>query len=96
MSVKQVKRREFIAGLGWAAAWPLAARAEQMAAPVIGFLDPRSPDARPMDRLAVTDRLRGFCLGLKESGYVECENVTIVYRWAENRDDRLPELAHAK
>jgi putative ABC transport system substrate-binding protein len=82
-----MKRRAFIAGLGSAAAWPLVARAEQMATPVIGFLDPRSLDA------AVVDRLRGFRLGLKESGYVEGENVTIVYRWAENRDDRLPELA---
>jgi putative tryptophan/tyrosine transport system substrate-binding protein len=81
-----VKRRTFIAGLGGAAAWPVVARAQQMAAPVIGFLDPRLPDA-------VTDRLRGFRLGLKESGYVEGENVTIIYRWAENRDDRLPELA---
>ena len=88
-----MRRRDFIGIVGSAAAWPLAARAEQMAAPVIGFLDPRSPDARPMDRVAVADRLREFRLGLKESGYVEGENVTIVYRWAENRNDRLPELA---
>jgi putative tryptophan/tyrosine transport system substrate-binding protein len=81
-----MRRREFIAALGSAAAWPLAARAQQSAMQVIGFLDSRSPEA-------VTDRLRGFRLGLKESGYVEGENVTIVYRWAENRDDRLPELA---
>jgi putative tryptophan/tyrosine transport system substrate-binding protein len=81
-----MKRREFIAGLGGAVAWPTVARAEQTAAPMIGFLDPRSPDA-------VTDRLRGFRLGLKESGYVEGENVAIVYRWAEYRVDRLPELA---
>ena len=87
-----MRRRDFIGIVGSAAAWPLAARAEQMAAPVIGFLDPRSPDA-VMDRLAVADRLREFRLGLKESGYVEGENVTIVYRWAENRNDRLPELA---
>jgi putative tryptophan/tyrosine transport system substrate-binding protein len=81
-----MRRREFIAALGSAAAWPLAARAQQSAMQVIGFLDSRSPEA-------VTDRLRGLRLGLKESGYVEGENVTIVYRWAENRDDRLPELA---
>jgi putative tryptophan/tyrosine transport system substrate-binding protein len=81
-----MRRRTFIAGLGGAAAWPLGARAQQMAAPVIGFLDSRSPEA-------VTDRLRGLRLGLKESGYFEGENVTIIYRWAENRDDRLPELA---
>ena len=88
-----MRRREFMTLIGGAVvAWPLAARAEQMAAPVIGFLDPRSPDA-VMDRLAVTDRLREFRLGLKESGYVEGENVTIVYRWAENRNDRLSELA---
>jgi putative tryptophan/tyrosine transport system substrate-binding protein len=85
MSIRGIKRRAFIAGLGGAATWPLVARAQQPM-PVIGFLDPRSPDA-------VTDRLRGFRLGLKESGYVEGENVAIVYRWAENRIDRLPELA---
>jgi putative tryptophan/tyrosine transport system substrate-binding protein len=83
-----MRRREFVKLIaGGAAAWPLVAGAQQMAAPVIGFLDPRSLDA------AVIDRLRGLRLGLKESGYVEGENVTIVYRWAENRDDRLPELA---
>jgi len=53
--------------------------------PVIGFLDPRAPDA-------LTDRLCGFRQGLKDTGYVEGENVTVEYRWAENRLDRLPEL----
>ena len=83
----RIRRRELLAALGSAAALPLAARAQQMAAPVIGFLNPGSLDA------AVLDRLRGLRQGLKESGYVEGENVTIVYRWAENRNDRLPELA---
>jgi ABC-type uncharacterized transport system substrate-binding protein len=82
-----MKRREFISLLGGgAAAWPLAARAQQPAMPVIGYLDPRSPEA-------ITDRLRGFRQGLKESGYFESENVSIVYRWAENEPDRLQELA---
>jgi putative tryptophan/tyrosine transport system substrate-binding protein len=81
-----MRRREFITLIGGAVAWPLAGRAQQTAVPVIGLLDSRSPDA-------LVDRLRGFRLGLKANGYVEGDNVTITYRWAENNFDRLPELA---
>jgi ABC-type uncharacterized transport system substrate-binding protein len=82
----QTQRREFITLLGGsAAAWPLVARAQQPAMPVVGFLEIRSPET-------ITERLRAFRQGLKETGYVEGENMAIDYRWAEQME-RLPELA---
>jgi putative ABC transport system substrate-binding protein len=79
-----LERREFITMLGGAAAWPIAARAQQPAMPVIGFLDTRAPDA-------MTDRLRVFRQSLKEAGFVEGQDVTIEYRSAEDQA-RLPLL----
>ena len=81
-----IRRRKFLATLlGGAATWPLAARAQQPGMPVIGLLETRSPDM-------ISDRLRRFRQGLKDTGYVEGENVTIVYDWAESFD-RLSALA---
>jgi putative ABC transport system substrate-binding protein len=82
-----MRRREFLGVMGGAAvAWPVVASAQQPAMPTIGFLDSRSPET-------LTDRLRVFRQSLKDNGYLEGDNVTIVYRWAENHLDLVPELA---
>jgi putative tryptophan/tyrosine transport system substrate-binding protein len=91
MKFEQLKRRELLALVGGAAAssvsWPLSARAQPAAMPVVGFLEPATPDA------ATPDRLRAFHEGLKTSGYTEGENVALEYRWAENKIERLSVLA---
>ena len=80
-----MRRRDFIAGLGSAAAWPLAARAQQTALPLVGFINGRSPDTASREAAA-------FRKGLNESGYVEGQNVTVEYHWLEGQYDRLPAL----
>jgi len=80
-----IGRRGFIATLGGVAAWPLAARGQQSAIPVIGYLNLGSPEAD-------TPRLTGLRRGLNQSGYVEGRNLVIEYRWAGNQADRLPAL----
>ena len=80
-----MRRREFIAALGGAAALPVVARAQQPAMPVVGFLGITSASTQP--------NLAAFRQGLSETGYVEGQNVAIEYRWAEEQYNRLPELA---
>ena len=81
-----MRRREFIMLLGGMAAWPLAARAQQTATPVIGFLNPTSP-------VVLTEPMRSFRQALKDTGYVEGESIAIEYRFADNQPERLPEMA---
>ena len=80
-----MKRREFITLVGGAVLSPLQAWAQQRSLPVIGFINAGSPDAQ-------SDRVRAFRQGLKDTGHVDGENITIEYRWGENQTDRLPTL----
>src|ERR1700690_583528 len=80
-----MRRRQFIAGLGSAAAWPVVARAQQSAIPAVGYLTLGTPEVRATDVAA-------FRKGLSETGFVEGRNVVIEYRWAQNQVNRLPEM----
>src|SRR5258708_37971727 len=81
-----MRRREFIAGLSGAAAWPLVAGAQEAAMPVIGFLNPGAPETRRV-------QVEAFRRGLAETGYVDGRNATVEYRWAEGHNERFPALA---
>jgi putative tryptophan/tyrosine transport system substrate-binding protein len=81
-----VKRREFITLLGGAAAWPLVARAQQSGKSVVGYLNSTSPNT-------YTKYTESFQRGLRSTGYADGENISIIYRWAEGQNDRLPALA---
>ena len=81
-----MRRREFISLIGGAAAWPLIARAQQPAMSVIGFLSSRSPGES-------ASVVAAFREGLRETGFIEGQNIGIAFRWAEGRYDRLPALA---
>jgi putative ABC transport system substrate-binding protein len=81
-----MRRREFIMLLGAAVAWPLAARAQQAAMPVVGFLRSGTPTSVPKERLTA------FRQGLREAGFVEGQDCAVEYRWADNQFDRLPAL----
>jgi len=81
-----MQRRQFIAGLGSAAAWPVLARAQQSAVPVIGYIGDQSADDYKIE-------IAAFLQGLKETGYVDGQNVAVEYRYADNQYDRLPALA---
>jgi ABC-type uncharacterized transport system substrate-binding protein len=85
MQFVQMKRRDFITLLGAAAAWPLAARAQQPTIPIVGYVHPDSPQP-------IAGLLAAFREGLSETGYVEGQNVVIEYRWAHNDLSRIPEL----
>src|SRR5207342_3302159 len=85
LEARPMRRREFIAGLGSAAAWPVVARAQQAAMPVIGYLNSGSADAG-------TQGVEAFRRGLAESGYVEGRNVKMEFRWADYQYDRFPAL----